>query len=125
MADLGIYAEKFDELGIPRDVAGIYAELFNGKIFVVKGGGGVVAGGSTVAYDIAAMHKLGIKGPILVHGGKKWIEQRLGEQGLKSVFVGGYRVTRPEMMKPIEEALDKVNHALCEVIRHFGCMPPA
>lgn len=119
MADLGIYAGKFDELGIPRETAERYAELFNGKIFVVKGGGEVVAGGGTVAYDLAAMHKLGIK-TVLFHGGKKWIEQRLGEQGLKSVFVGGYRVTRPGMMKPIEDALDEVNYELCKGIEYFG-----
>lgn len=119
MADLGKYSEKFDELGISRETAKRYVELFNGKIFIVKGGGDVVTGKGTLAYDLVAMHDLGII-PIIVHGGKKRIDQKLGELDMKSEFVGGYRITRPEMMEPIEGALDKVNYALCHSIEHFG-----
>ncbi len=114
--DLGKYGEKFDELGIPRDVAGRYVESFNGKIFVVKGGGEVVKSKYTTAYDLKAMHDLGIKGPIFVHGGKKRIYQKLRELGMKSEFAGGYRITRPEMMKPIEEVLGEINHEFCNEI---------
>ncbi len=119
MMDLEKYGKKFDELGIPRDVAGRYAESFNGKIFVVKGGGEIATNQYTTAYDLVAMHDLGIK-TIFVHGGKERIDQKFRERGLKSEFVGGYRITTPEGMEAVEEALDEVNWEFRKEIRAAG-----
>ena len=96
-----------------------YIEAFRRKIFVIKYGGSILDDPKirhNVLQDIVFLSYVGIR-TIIVHGGGPHISARLKEQGLKSEFINGIRVTDKPTLKIVGEELDKLNTMIVEEIK--------
>ena len=72
-----------------------YLEKYNDEYIVIKCGGSVLVDPKLFKIfieDVAVLNKLGFN-PIIVHGGGKRINSKLGELNIKSDFINGLRVT--------------------------------
>ena len=96
-----------------------YIHAFRRKIFVVKYGGSILDDPKirhNVLQDIVFLSYVGIR-IIIVHGGGPHISARVKEQGLKSEFVDGIRVTDKATLKIVGEELDKLNKIIVQEIK--------
>ncbi len=100
-----------------------YIQKFRGATFVVKYGGSAMEDEHVVERllrDIVFLEAVGIN-PVLVHGGGKAITKKLAEEGVKSRFVNGLRITDASTIGIVRDILDgEVNPRLVETIRKFG-----
>ena len=83
-----------------------YINLHRGATFVILVPGEAWAAGAlgSLLHDIALLNSLGIR-LVVVHGSRPQIEQRLAEAGLVSRFHEGRRLTTPEMMPALQQAV--------------------
>ena len=96
-----------------------YIHAFRRKIFVIKYGGSILDDPKirhNVLQDIVFLSYVGIR-VIIVHGGGPHISARVKEQGLKSEFVDGIRVTDKATLKIVGEELDKLNKIIVQEIK--------
>ncbi len=96
-----------------------YINAFRRKVFVIKYGGSILDDDKirhNVLQDIVFLSYVGIR-IIIVHGGGPHISARMKEQGLKSEFVDGIRVTDKATLKIVGEELEKLNHRIVEEIK--------
>lgn len=98
-----------------------YIHEFRRKIFVIKYGGSILDDDKIrhqVLQDIVFLSYVGIK-VIIVHGGGPHISARMKEQGLKSEFVNGIRVTDRATLKIVGEELEKLNDRIVKEIKVY------
>lgn len=83
-----------------------YIHAHRGRTFVVAFGGEAVADPdfANVVHDLALLSSLGVR-LVVVHGTRPQIEDRLREAGLASEFHDGLRITRPEALPCVKEAV--------------------
>lgn len=83
-----------------------YIHRFRGQTFVINFGGNAIADGSIrgLAHDIALLNSLGIN-VVLVHGAGPQIDAALQVHGLQTQRVNGKRITSPEAMQVLREAV--------------------
>lgn len=96
-----------------------YIHEFRRKIFVIKYGGSILDDDKirhNVLKDIVFLSYVGIR-VIIVHGGGPHISARMKEQGLKSEFVDGIRVTDKATLQIVEEELQKLNDRIVKEIK--------
>lgn len=96
-----------------------YIHAFRRKVFVIKYGGSILDNDAirkNVLEDIVFLSYVGIR-TILVHGGGPHITNRLKEEGLKSEFHNGIRVTNKATLKIVTEELEKLNTKIVEEIK--------
>ncbi len=96
-----------------------YIHEFRRKIFVIKYGGSILDDDKIrhqVLQDIVFLSYVGIR-VIIVHGGGPHISARMKEQGLKSEFVDGIRVTDHATLKIVGEELEKLNQRIVAEIK--------
>jgi len=96
-----------------------YIHAFRRKIFVIKYGGSILDDPKirhNVLQDIVFLSYVGIR-IIIVHGGGPHISARMKEQGIKSEFVDGIRVTDKETLTIVGEELEKLNLKIVDEIR--------
>ncbi|MBI4309448.1 MAG: acetylglutamate kinase [Candidatus Omnitrophica bacterium] len=96
-----------------------YIHAFRRKIFVVKYGGSILDDDKIrhhVLQDIVFLSYVGIR-IIIVHGGGPHINARVKEQGLKSEFVNGIRVTDKATLQIVGEELEKLNERIVAEIK--------
>ena len=96
-----------------------YIHDFRRKIFVIKYGGSILDDDKirrNVLQDIVFLSYVGIR-IIIVHGGGPHISARMKEQGLKSEFVNGIRVTDKATLKIVGEELEKLNQRIVSEIK--------
>jgi amino-acid N-acetyltransferase len=86
-----------------------YIHAHRGRVFVVSFGGEACIDRSFphLIHDIALLHALGIR-LVLVPGARPQIEQRLKGRGAQMRYVGGLRVTDPEALACVKEAVGAV-----------------
>ena len=91
---------------------------FHGHTVVVKYGGNAMVDEElkrSFAADIALLHFVGLR-PVVVHGGGPQISELAERLHVESHFVGGLRVTDPDMLDVVQMALlGQVNP---ELVRH-------
>jgi acetylglutamate kinase len=91
------------------------------KILVVKFGGHAMsdndgAFGKKLSTAVAQGQKV-----VVVHGGGPQINAALEEAGIKSTFLGGFRVTTPEIFTVVEEVLShQVGPAVAQTLTQSG-----
>jgi amino-acid N-acetyltransferase len=83
-----------------------YIHAHRGRTFVVAFGGEAVADEDfpRLVHDLALLSSLGVR-LVVVHGTRPQIEDRLREAGLESEFYDGLRITRPEAIQYVKEAV--------------------
>jgi acetylglutamate kinase len=75
-----------------------------------------------LASEIAALHASGVQVTV-VHGGGKQMTRFLADRGIESSFVGGLRVTTPEVIDAVLKVLaGSVNHELVGSLIAAGAM---
>ena len=124
---MGVFREA-QELDVPVKTAVLIESLpwlkrFHGQIVVIKFGGNAMVSDElkrAFAEDIAYLNLVGVI-PVVVHGGGPQISARLAELGIESEFVGGYRVTTPEVMAVAKEVLSgQISVELKDLIEEHG-----
>lgn len=92
---------------------------------LVKLGGTLLDGAESrdrLAAQIAAARGRGIE-MVVVHGGGKQMTRYLAERGIESRFVGGLRVTNPEMLDAVLKVFaGSVNHELVASLNRAGAL---
>lgn len=100
-----------------------WLQRFAGKTVVVKFGGNAMVDDElkrAFAADMVYLRHAGIR-PVVVHGGGPQISAALAARGIQSEFVGGYRVTTPDVMAVVAEVLgSQVNGELVDLINAHG-----
>jgi acetylglutamate kinase len=99
-----------------------YIKKFHKKIVVIKYGGSILGEDkirSGVLEDIVFLSFTGLK-PVLVHGGGPNISERMRQEGRKSEFVDGMRVTDQETLLLVEEELRKLNDIIVNEVCELG-----
>lgn len=83
-----------------------YIHAHRGRTFVVAFGGEAVADPEfhRLVHDLALLSSLGVR-LVIVHGTRPQIEERLREAGIESEFHQGLRITRPEALPCVKEAV--------------------
>jgi amino-acid N-acetyltransferase len=83
-----------------------YIHAHRGRTFVVAFGGEAVADPEfhRLVHDLALLSSLGVR-LVIVHGTRPQIEDRLREADITSEFHDGVRITRPEAMTLVKEAV--------------------
>jgi acetylglutamate kinase len=98
-----------------------YIHAFRQKVFVIKYGGSILDNDTirrNVLEDIVFLSYVGIR-TILVHGGGPHISTRLKEEGIKSEFHEGIRVTDKETLAIVSEELGKLNRRIVKEIKEL------
>ena len=112
-----------------QDRADVLAEAlpwlqhYRDKIVVVKYGGNAMVDEKlreAFAEDMVFLRTVGAK-PVVVHGGGPQISEMLTRLGLEGEFLGGFRVTTPEVMEIVRMVLfGKVGRELVGLINSHG-----
>ena len=100
-----------------------YLEKYNDEYIVIKCGGSVLVDQSLFNHfinDISVLNKLGFI-PIIIHGGGKRISIKLNEEGIKSNFINGLRVTDEKSIKIVEEVLNNFNEEITKALKKNNC----
>mgnify|MGYP000929164498 FL=1 len=88
-----------------------WLQHFRDKIVVVKYGGNAMVDDdlkAAFAADMIFLRTVGAK-PVVVHGGGPQISSMLARVGLEGEFLGGFRVTTPEVMEIVRLEKSVVN----------------
>lgn len=90
-------------------------------MIVVKfGGHAMVDETGNFAKAIYSAQKIG-ETVVVVHGGGPQIDRALEESGIKSEFLGGFRVTTPEIFSVVERVLTReVGRKVADTLNSFG-----
>jgi acetylglutamate kinase len=84
-----------------------WIKRYSGKVVVVKFGGNAMVNDDlkrAFAEDMVYLRYAGLH-PVVVHGGGPQISAALAEQGIRSEFRGGYRVTTTEAITVVRDVL--------------------
>ena len=100
-----------------------YLEKYNDEYIVIKCGGSVLVDQNlfnNFINDISILNKLGFI-PIIIHGGGKRISNKLNENGIKSDFINGLRVTDEKSIKVVEGVLNDFNAEITDALKKNSC----
>ena len=100
-----------------------YLEKYNDEFIVIKCGGSVLIDPNLFKIfikDVVVLNKLGFN-PIIVHGGGKRINNKLGELNIKSDFINGLRVTNKNTIDIIEDILIEFNKEIVNALEDQSC----
>ena len=100
-----------------------YLDKYNKEYIVIKCGGSVLVDPKLFKIfieDVAVLKKLGFN-PIVIHGGGKRINNKLGELNLKSDFINGLRVTDKNTINIVEDVLIEFNKEIDNALKDQLC----
>ena len=100
-----------------------YLDKYNDEFIVIKCGGSVLVDPNLFKIfikDIIVLKKLGFN-PIIVHGGGKRINNKLGELNIKSDFINGLRVTDKNTINIVEDVLIEFNKEIVNALKDQSC----
>jgi len=100
-----------------------YLEKYNDEFIVIKCGGSVLVDPKLFEIfikDVAVLKKLGFN-PIIIHGGGKRINIKLGELNIKSDFINGLRVTDKNTINIVENVLIEFNKEIVNALKDQSC----
>jgi acetylglutamate kinase len=100
-----------------------YLEKYNDEFIVIKCGGSVLVDPKLFKIfieDVAVLKKLGFN-PIVIHGGGKRINNKLGELNIKSDFINGLRVTDKNTIDIVEDVLIEFNKEIVNALKDQSC----
>ena len=100
-----------------------YLDKYNKEYIVIKCGGSVLVDPKLFKIfieDVAVLKKLGFN-PIVIHGGGKRINNKLGELHIKSDFINGLRVTDKNTINIVEDVLIEFNKEIVNALKDQSC----
>ena len=100
-----------------------YLEKYNDEYIVIKCGGSVLVDHNlfiNFINDISILNKLGFI-PIIIHGGGKRISMKLNDEGIKSNFIDGLRITDEKSIRIVEEVLNIFNKEITDALKENNC----
>ena len=100
-----------------------YLEKYNDEFIVIKCGGSVLVDQKLFKIfieDVVVLKKLGFN-PIVIHGGGKRINNKLGELNIKSDFINGLRVTDRDTINIVEDVLIEFNKEIVNALKDQSC----
>ena len=100
-----------------------YLDKYNNEYIVIKCGGSVLFDPKLFKIfieDVAVLKKLGFN-PIVIHGGGKRINNKLGELNIKSDFINGLRVTDKNTINIVENVLIEFNREIVNALKDQSC----
>ena len=100
-----------------------YLDKYNKEYIVIKCGGSVLVDPKLFKIfieDVAVLKKLGFN-PIVIHGGGKRINNKLGELNIKSDFINGLRVTDKNTINIVEDVLIEFNKEIVNALKDQSC----
>ena len=100
-----------------------YLDKYNKEYIVIKCGGSVLVDPKLFKIfieDVAVLKKLGFN-PIVIHGGGKRINKKLGELNIKSDFINGLRVTDKNTINIVEDVLIEFNKEIVDALKDQLC----
>ena len=100
-----------------------YLEKYNDEFIIIKCGGSVLVDPKLFKIfieDVAVLKKLGFN-PIVIHGGGKRINNKLGELNIKSDFINGLRVTDKNTINIVEDVLIEFNKEIVNALKDQSC----
>ncbi|PIW32882.1 MAG: acetylglutamate kinase, partial [bacterium (Candidatus Ratteibacteria) CG15_BIG_FIL_POST_REV_8_21_14_020_41_12] len=98
-----------------------YIQRFKDKEVVIKYGGDLIKNetiNKSILLDIILMSSVGMK-PLLVHGGGRFITEKLMAEKKDVKFIEGLRITDQETIRIVKEVLIGLNQGLVEQIKEF------
>ena len=111
------------EKGPSFDEVKKYLDKYNKEYIVIKCGGSVLVDPKLFKIfieDVAVLKKLGFN-PIVIHGGGKRINNKLGELNIKSDFINGLRVTDKNTINIVEDVLIEFNKEIVNALKDQSC----
>ena len=111
------------EKGPSFDEVKKYLDKYNKEYIVIKCGGSVLVDPKLFKIfieDVAVLKKLGFN-PIVIHGGGKRINNKLGELKIKSDFINGLRVTDKNTINIVEDVLIEFNKEIVNALKDQLC----
>ena len=111
------------EKGPSFDEVKKYLDKYNKEYIVIKCGGSVLVDPKLFKIfieDVAVLKKLGFN-PIIIHGGGKRINNKLGELNIKSDFINGLRVTDKNTINIVEDVLIEFNKEIVNALKDQLC----
>ena len=111
------------EKGPSFDEVKKYLDKYNKEYIVIKCGGSVLVDPKLFKIfieDVAVLKKLGFN-PIVIHGGGKRINNKLGELNIKSDFINGLRVTDKNTINIVEDVLIEFNKEIVNALKDQLC----
>jgi acetylglutamate kinase len=100
-----------------------YLGKYNDEFIVIKCGGSVLVDPKLFKIfieDVAVLKKLGFN-PVVIHGGGKRINNKLGELNIKSDFINGLRVTDRDTINIVEDVLIEFNKEIVNALKDQSC----
>ena len=100
-----------------------YLDKYNKEYIVIKCGGSVLVDPKLFKIfieDVAVLKKLGFN-PIIIHGGGKRINNKLGKLNIKSDFINGLRVTDKNTINIVEDVLIEFNKEIVDALKDQLC----
>ena len=100
-----------------------YLDKYKKEYIVIKCGGSVLVDPKLFKIfigDVAVLKKLGFN-PIVIHGGGKRINNKLGELNIKSDFINGLRVTDKNTINIVEDVLIEFNKEIDNALKDQSC----
>ena len=100
-----------------------YLDKYKKEYIVIKCGGSVLVDPKLFKIfieDVAVLKKLGFN-PIVIHGGGKRINNKLGELNIKSDFINGLRVTDKNTINIVEDVLIEFNKEIVIALKDQSC----
>ncbi|MDC3184948.1 acetylglutamate kinase [Candidatus Pelagibacter sp.] len=100
-----------------------YLDKYNKEYIVIKCGGSVLVDPKLFKIfieDVTVLKKLGFN-PVVIHGGGKRINNKLGELSIKSDFINGLRVTDKNTINIVEDVLIEFNKEIVNALKDQSC----
>jgi acetylglutamate kinase len=101
-----------------------YLEKYNNEFIIIKCGGSILVDPKLFKIfinDVVVLNKLGFN-PIIIHGGGKRINNKLGELNIKSDFINGLRVTDKNTIDIVEDVLIDFNKEIVNALKDQSCV---
>ena len=93
-----------------------YSALDAPKFAVIKVGGGIIAEElDTLASSLAFLAGVGLL-PVVIHGAGPQLNDALRRQGIESEYIGGMRVTTPEILRTARQVFLDANLRIVEAL---------
>ena len=97
-----------------------YASIDAPKFAVIKVGGGIILDElDTLASSLAFLADVGLL-PVVIHGAGPQLNEQLKRQGIESDYIGGMRVTTPDILRTARQVFNDANLKLVKALEDRG-----